>query len=97
MSLRWTICATIGVILLTIGIFVGYEVTVRPSSSQRQQFASAVWGLTGIAIVGLWLWFASTRRSRKVKKDLGDVDEQDAPSEPRPRVKKRRKRAPDDE
>lgn len=65
MSLLWTVLSTLAVGVLAIAAFVVFEVTVGPTSAQRQQFASGVWSLAGLIVVALWVGYSIRRRRSK--------------------------------
>jgi hypothetical protein len=64
-SLLWTILSTVALVVLAVASLVVFELTVRPSSVQRQQIANVVWPLTGVLFLALWGWFLAGGKRRK--------------------------------
>jgi hypothetical protein len=48
-----------------VATFVVFEVSVRPSASQRQQVANMGWTVAGLLVVALWAWFLARDKRRK--------------------------------
>jgi hypothetical protein len=64
-SLKWTLVATVAVVVLVVATFVAFEISTHPSPSQRQRIANVVWPVAGLAVVGLWGWFFVNGGRRK--------------------------------
>jgi hypothetical protein len=64
-SLKWTVLLTLAVFVLLVAAFVVFEVSVRPSSTQRQQVANVGWTVAGLLVVALWAWFLARGKRGK--------------------------------
>ena len=62
MSLLWTVVSTLAVLVLTVLVFVVFEVTIRPGSMQRQQIAKVVWPVAGLLVVALWSYYLAMKK-----------------------------------
>ncbi len=65
MSVLWTILSCIALVVLAIAGLVVFEMTVHPSSAQRQQVANVVWPVTGVLFLALWGWFLAGGKRKK--------------------------------
>ena len=65
MSLKWTLLVTFAVGVLMVATFVVFEVSVRPSASQRQQVANMGWTVAGLLVAALWAWFLARGKRQK--------------------------------
>jgi hypothetical protein len=64
-SLKWTLLFTFADGVLLVAAFVFFEVSVRPSPSQRQRVANEGWAVAGLLVVALWAWFLACGKRSK--------------------------------
>lgn len=64
MSAKWTILASVALLLAAFGAVVAFETAHARTSAQREQFANWLWPVTGGVLVALWGWHFAARRRR---------------------------------